>query len=319
MLPHLTPRQLDAFIAAAELSNFTLAARRLNLTPSAVSSLIGELELSVGFALFERTTRKVSLTSDGREFLPAALAVQRQMRHAATAAANVRNRSIDIVQIAAPLSVASVVLPPLIAAYRAERPRTGIRILDTGVEWLADRVATSDADLALGPDRAVSADVICEPLFSSPWVLWCSPHHALAAKAALTWRDLDGVDYYASGRDHEHSVMPQLAQVPDAQSLAPVQVVENLTTALGLAAANLGVTFSPAYAEPLALSLGLVMRKVIGPEIVRSMALYSPARRRLSTTALEVQAFLRARLTGTTPGTALIATPRQAHGTARPI
>ena len=59
MTPRFTPRQLDAFVAVAELTNFSLAARRLNLTPSAVSNLISVLELTLGFVLFERTTRRV--------------------------------------------------------------------------------------------------------------------------------------------------------------------------------------------------------------------------------------------------------------------
>jgi DNA-binding transcriptional LysR family regulator len=294
--PRFSPRQLDAFVAAAELNNFTYAARRLNLTPSAVSNLISELELTVGFALFERTTRKVTLTADGREFLPAALAVQRQMSLAATAAADVRNRSVDVIRVAAPLSVACLILPRLIGRYREQHPRSAVRILDTGVEWLADSVATGEADLALGPDRTVGGEVACEALFASPWVLWCSPRHPLAAKSVLTWSDLEGAEFYASGRDHEHSVAPELAGRGIAL-IAPVQIVGNITTALGVAAANLGVTFAPAYVRGLAEPLGLVMRRVVDPEVIRYVSLYAPTRRALSAAALQFHNFLRESLT----------------------
>ena len=291
-----TPRQIEAFVAAAELNNFTYAARRLNLTPSAVSNLISELELSLGFALFERTTRKITLTPDGREFLPAALSVLRQINLAMAAAADVRNRSVDVVRVAAPLSVASLILPRLIGEYRALKPRSTVRIMDTGVEWLADSVATGDSDLALGPDRTVGADVTCSPLYPTPWVLWCSPDHPLAAKPVLTWSDLIGVELYAAGRDHEHSVAPQLAAYPDALQIAPVQIVGNFSTALGIAAANLGATLSPAYVHELADSFGLVMRRVAEPEIIRFMSLYVPARRPLRSAAGDFRDFLEKRL-----------------------
>ena len=292
MPPHLTVRQLDAFIAVAELSNFTLAARRMRLTPSAISSLVGELEAAVGFAVFQRTTRKVSLTSDGREFLPSAVAVQRQMRMAAIAAANVRNRSVDVVQVAAPLSAAAVLLPPVLAAFKALNPRIVVRILDTGVEWLADRVATGDADLAVGPDQPVSSDVTCRILFESPWVIWCAPDHPLAREPRPTWEDLGHFEYFAAGRDHEHSVAPLLAAHETPRVLAPAHVVDNITTALGLASAGLGVTFSPAYVEPLARSFGLVMRRVGDPEIARNMALFTAARRTPSSAVQAAREFL---------------------------
>ncbi|MBL8642326.1 MAG: hypothetical protein JNK21_00220, partial [Rhodospirillaceae bacterium] len=232
--------------------------------------------------VFERTTRKVVLTADGREFLPSALAVQRQVQQAMITAAEVRDRSVEVVRVAAPLSVAAVILPPLIAEHRARKPRTTVRILDTGVEWLADRVATGEADLALGPDRVVGPDVTCTALYPSPWVLWCTPQHPLAAKKSVTWTELKGTSVFAAGRDHEHSVAPRLTGVSGAELMETVHVVGNVTTALGLAAANLGVTFSPSYIGTLAKSFGLVMRPITEPKVVRHMSLYAPARRALS-------------------------------------
>ncbi|MDB5456539.1 MAG: LysR family transcriptional regulator [Caulobacter sp.] len=292
MSPRFTPRQLEAFIAAAELSNFAAAARRLNLVPSAISSLINELEASLGFSLFERTTRKVTLTAAGRQFLPSALAVQRQIGHAATAAADIRQAVVDIVRVAAPMAIASTVLPKIIARYGLHRPRTVVRVIDTGVEWLADRVAMGEADLALGPDRTVQADIARVELFPSPWVVWCSPAHPFAARTHLTWRDLLDTDVYAAGHDHEHSILPRLPEGSDAARVAPVQVVEYLSTALGMAAAGLGVTFSPDYVEPFARALGLVMRPLIDPVVTRTVCLYAPAQRAPTMAVAEFRSFL---------------------------
>ncbi len=71
---HLTTEraQLDGlmiFIAVAEQRGFRAAARRLALTPSAVSQSIRALEIRIGAPLFSRTTRSVSLTEAGERLM----------------------------------------------------------------------------------------------------------------------------------------------------------------------------------------------------------------------------------------------------------
>lgn len=56
---------LDAFIAAADEGSFSAAARRLGLTPAAVSKSVGQFEARLGVRLFQRSTRSLALTTDG--------------------------------------------------------------------------------------------------------------------------------------------------------------------------------------------------------------------------------------------------------------
>jgi LysR family carnitine catabolism transcriptional activator len=65
-------RQLRAFLLVAQHHNFTRAAEALFITPSGLSLLIREFENQLGFRLFDRTTRHVSLTTEGAELLVAA-------------------------------------------------------------------------------------------------------------------------------------------------------------------------------------------------------------------------------------------------------
>lgn len=278
-LPRYTLRQLDAFVTVAELLSFTAAADRLALTPSAVSQLVVELESSLDFRLFERSTRKVALSAAGKEFFSSAQTVLKHLHVAEVAANDLRNRAAGLVRVAAPMVIASAILPPIIRAHSQDRPKLVVRIRDAAVEQLTDMVASGEVDLAVGPDRQGSDNVLRISLFGSPWVLWCAKDHPLAAKRVLQWSDLRHHALVTAGRDHELSVAQMGAALPEDERISPNEVVDNISTALGLAAAGLAATVSPAYVAPWAKRQGLVMRRIMEPEVMRQVCLYRPAHR----------------------------------------
>ena len=70
---------LRAFVAVTEAGGFTAAGRRLNLTQSAISHQIRRLEEEVGRPLLYRTTRSLTLTEDGEDFLRYAMQILNAM------------------------------------------------------------------------------------------------------------------------------------------------------------------------------------------------------------------------------------------------
>ena len=92
-LTRCTLRQLEAFTSVAEMRSFSTAAGQMGLTVQAVSQLVAELEATVGFRLLERTTRRVELSSAGRDYLASAKTVLRHVGDAEMAANDVRNRA----------------------------------------------------------------------------------------------------------------------------------------------------------------------------------------------------------------------------------
>jgi len=280
-----TLRQLEAFVAVAEQRSFAGAAQRMGMTAQAVSQLVAELEAILEFRLFERTTRRVALSSAGHHFLGPAETVLRHVQAADSAASDVRNRAAGIVRIGAPQVLAATAIPAAVRAFQALRPRVVVRVKDLPVDQLVDAVLGGDVDLAVGPDRPVGEGVARESLFDSRWVLWCAPTHPLARRKQLRWTDLRGHALVAAGRDHERSVSQMHLNAPDHARVEPVDVVDNISTALGIAAQGLAATLAPAYVAVMARPLGLVMRRVVGPETVRTVCLYRPAARTLSPAA----------------------------------
>jgi len=288
---NFTIKQLRAFATVADLQSFSLAAQRLKLTPGAVSLLVRDLETEVGFSLFDRTTRRVSLSKAGRDYLPAAQQALRQVQAAVMAANDVKNRATGVVRVAAPLVVAHSMLPPAMAEYRETHPDVLVRPVDCTVENLVRIVEEDHADLAIGPDRPTGDLVVRIGLYDSPWVLWCSPNHALARRRRVTWPMLKHESVIAAGRDYESRVAEALQQTPEEDRFVPTYVVDNVTTSLGIAAVGLGVTLSPMYVYIVARNLGLVMKRVESPEIVREFSMYLP-RRALTPTVAAFAEFL---------------------------
>ena len=284
-LIRFTLRQMEAFAAVAELHSFSGAAERMGMTAQAVSQLVAELEAVLSFRLFDRTTRRVALSSAGRDFLASADTLMRHAQAAERAADDVRNRAAGLVRIGASLVLASTAVPAAIKAFQALRPKVVVRVRDLSVDNLVDAVAAGDVDLAVGPDRPVGAEVARRALFDSPWVLWCSPEHPLARRRTLKWSDLQGHALVAAGRDHERSVAQMRLNAPDDSRVTPVDVVDNISTALGIATQGLAATLAPSYVGALAGLLGLEMRRVLDPETVRNVCLYTPVARALSPAA----------------------------------
>lgn len=280
-----TLRQLEAFVTVAELLNFSASAERMGLTSQAVSQLVAELEALLGFRVFDRTTRRVELSSGGRDFLASAQSVLHHVNFAEGVADDVRNRAAGIVRIGAPLVLASAVLPSAIRDFAAKRPKIVIRIRDLPVDSLIDTLSMGDVDLAVGPDRPVSNDVWSQPLFDSPWVLWCSPDHPLANRRKVRWDDLRDHALVAAGRDHEISVSLMHRNAPEGSRIMPMHVVDNISTAMGIAAQGLAATLAPAYVGVMAKSFGLVMQRVVEPEVIRKVCLYKPKTRQLTPAA----------------------------------
>lgn len=294
---NFTLRQLQALVTVADTQSFTRSAEHLHLSISAVSQLVHELESALGYKLFDRSTRKVVLSPAGQAFMPSAQAVLRQVELARSMASDIRHQATGLVRVAAPLVVASVMLPPLIARYQRERPEVTVRVIDCPVDGLVGKVASREVDLAVGPDRPVGAEVERVLLYRSPWVVWCAPTHLFSQRRSVTWADLSKTDLVVAGRDHEIHLSAMMLQVPDDRRVTPRQVVDNVSTALGLAASGLCCTISPAYVATLALPLGLVMRPIEAPTLMREMSLFRSVDQMRSPAASGFAAFVELNMT----------------------
>src|SRR5688500_8879542 len=108
---NVTLRQLRAFVAIADAGGFAAAARRLHLTPSALSLLIKDLERGIEVRLFDRSTRATALSVAGSEFYPLARKVLDDLASALESTQDLEQKKRGTVRIACTPLYAATTLP----------------------------------------------------------------------------------------------------------------------------------------------------------------------------------------------------------------
>lgn len=126
-LKNATLKQLRVFSAVARHLSFARAAEELKLTAPAVSMQVKELETEVGLPLFDRSSRKVSLTMVGEYVLAYTQRVLAAMRDAEDMVARLRGLRTGVLDVAM-VSTAKYFLPRLLARFRDEHPGVEVRL-----------------------------------------------------------------------------------------------------------------------------------------------------------------------------------------------
>lgn len=161
------------FLAVAEHRSFTLAARRLNVSPTAVSKGVRALEAKHGVPLFTRTTRSVSLTDAGASLLAVLKPAVSQIEDAFSELEQFQRRPAGRLRMTAPRALGRLVAGVLVPRMRASHPDISFDLsLDDG---LVDLVAAGfDAGIRLG--QAIAQDMVAIRL-SRPlsWSIVASP------------------------------------------------------------------------------------------------------------------------------------------------
>src|SRR3954468_19497802 len=122
MAAPLDSRQLRAFVSLARTGSFTLAARDLNLTQSAVSHSIRSLEEEVRCRLLDRIGKKVTLTQAGEQLLGHAQKILQEMETARERLGELGRWGHGRLRIGASLTACQYILPPVLREFKESFP-----------------------------------------------------------------------------------------------------------------------------------------------------------------------------------------------------
>ncbi len=116
------------FVAVAEAGSFSKAARRLGISPSAVSQAIRTLEERLGAPLLRRSTRSVSLTDVGSDYLVAAAPALSQLRQAGEEASGRGGRPVGSLRLTMPRAPFELLIAAVLVAFQDAYPDVELEI-----------------------------------------------------------------------------------------------------------------------------------------------------------------------------------------------
>jgi LysR family transcriptional regulator, carnitine catabolism transcriptional activator len=285
--PHLSTRQLAAFVALADQRSFTRAAAACHLSQPAFSALIRGLEDSVAVRLFDRDTRSVQLTAEGRLFEPAARQLLGDFQRAVGDLQGHVQKLKGRVHVAALPSLAAGWLPGIFGEFRAQWPGIELGLSDQLSDPCIELVRSGQADFALASAGTGMAGLATQLLCTDRFWLVCRRDHPLAKATKLTLRALAKEPFIHLSRNS--SVRQALDAALHPAKANTVLEVDQLATVMGMVEAGLGISVIPALTLFHFERDSLVRRPLAAPGLGRRIYLVRPAGRSLSVAAQALQ------------------------------
>ena len=186
--PAVELRHLRYFVAVAEAENVSRAALKLHVSQPPLSRQIRDLEDELGFLLFKRTAKSVSLTEPGRAFLNEARAVLQHAEEAvkkARAFASTEPTELHVGHSPTPFAE---ILPKTLRAFQRAMPNVHVRLRDWSNKDTLDGVRDGRLELGLitvPPKGNALRDLQYEELFHDRVCLAVAPRHPFARRRSI--------------------------------------------------------------------------------------------------------------------------------------
>ena len=276
---------MRVFVAVAEAQGFAPAARRLEMSPPAVTRAIAALEERIGTRLLHRTTRIVRLTEAGSRFLADCKRILGEIEEAEASAAGAHAEPRGQLGVTAPVIFGRMYVAPIVLDFLARHPRVTARMLflDRVVD-LIDEGLDVAVRIAHLPDSSLRAVRVG----SVRWVVCASPEYLAARGTPRTPADLSQRDAIAFSL----SASPEEWSFASGETLSPPTrvVVNSNDVAIAAAVAGRGIARVVSYQiapELRAGKLQIVLSEFEPPPVPISVV-YAEGRR----AAAKVRAFV---------------------------
>lgn len=195
----LNLRQLEAFRALMLGKTVTRAAEMLFITQPAVTRLIADLELAVGFPLYERRKKRLHPTPEAWAFFEEVDHSFSGLVKITLAAREIREFRRGSLSIGALPALALGFLPGVISDFSAGRPDVSLSLQVRSSHKISELVAMQRIDVGFTEVSNIDAGVSAELLLKTNLVCLLPPDHRLVKRKNLNASDLDGERFVASG------------------------------------------------------------------------------------------------------------------------
>jgi len=280
---------LYAFRALVEFGNFRLAAESICLSQSALSRRIDKLETALGIKLFERTTRRVTLTLKGHAFAQRSEKLLADFEEVMADLSEVSLARTGLITVACVPSAAYYFMPNIIRLFQARYPKVRVKLIDSSASNVYDAVIGGQADFGISFSSRSQPDVLFQPLMEDPYVAACRRDHPIAGKKSLSWQAFYQYEWVGLDKTSGNRNLLDLA----LQAVMPEKLciceTRHVTTMLGMVEAGLGIAAVPAMSMPGYDHAMLMAVPLTDPEVKRTVGLLRKNGRTLSHIASELE------------------------------
>ena len=292
VLPEVNSRQLAAVLAVAEYRSFIAAAAHLGISQPALTLTIKRLEQSLGLPLFLRSTRHVTTTAAGREFVAMAERVLSDLRLGMRSLRELAEQQRGQVIVT---SLIPVNMSGLIAEYGQRFPGIEIQLREGFQDDVKDDVRSGLADFGIGDIGDLPASHLTESLGVEPLWIVLREDHPLARMRRIEFNALRDVAL-VSFRVGSGTRRLIDAAAAAGFTLRPVVTVSLPLTLMNLVAGGVGAAIVPARPWPQAVYSNLVSRPLVRPRLSSEIGIMRLRDRELSPAAAGLLALARERL-----------------------
>ena len=292
-LPEVNSRQLAAVLAIAEYRSFIAAAAHLGISQPALTLTIKRLEHTLGMPLFLRTTRQITITAAGREFVAMAERVFNDLNLSMRSLRELteQQRGQVIVTSLIPVNMSGV-----IAEYGRQFPGIEIQLREGFQDDVKDDVRSGLADFGIGdisdlPDSHLAESLGVEEL----WVI-LRDDHPLTRQGQIEFGALKDVALVSFRVGSSTRRLIDAAATAAGFTLRHVVTVSLPLTLMNLVAGGVGAAIVPAHPWPQAVYSNLVSRPLVRPRLSSEIGIMRLRDRELSPAAGGLLALARERL-----------------------
>lgn len=217
-------RAMAVFAETVDAGSMSAAARRLGMSPSAVSQTIRTLEANGGVTLLHRSTRKLTLTEAGERYYPHCKRLLEAARAGAESLQLARDAPSGELRLSAPVGFANHIAPAL-APLLADAPQLRLRLLvdDAMIDLIEARI-----DLAIRVGTLADSNWVARRLCELDTILCASPAYLARHGMPAAPADLPAHQWLALGREPGAAPPPSQAvalaldlQGPDGTRIQP--------------------------------------------------------------------------------------------------
>ncbi len=244
----MTDKELDYIITIAECENITIAAKKLFISQPSLTQALQKVEKDIGKKLFNRTQKGLVLTFEGKEYVRAAIRIQKLYRDMEIEIGYINSNLKGRLRIGITPYLGTMILPAILPIFNSQFPNINVELLEGNSTQLENMIMTGKIDMAIMHQPIATKNIALEFITKDEFILAISKNNPLikSDKPNLATKEmLETLPMIMISLDQRiGQIANNTLQILNINPNV-VYTTKNFDTARNLAAVDLGITLLP--------------------------------------------------------------------------